>query len=218
MQEQTDIRVFIADDHEETVQKMSEFINAAAGMKVVGTAADGNAVCKYFEQGNNGVDVALIDIGMPEMNGLKAAGKIKSVCKSSLKIIIITGLDGVFFPAEAIRNHADGFVAKSRHKDEITDAIFRVNKGEIVILPDPNDPEQLTDIPNRLPELSPKERQVLCLVVDGFIAKEIADKVGISEAYAERIRNTVMHKLGAKNSAHLGTIAAKYGLCRERSV
>jgi|GEM_PF-359402 len=218
MQEQTDIRVFIADDHELTIQKLSEIINTTKGMKVVGTAADGNAVWQYFANGNHGVDVALIDIGMPEMNGLRATGLIKSICNDHLKIIVITGLDGVFFPAEAIRNRADGFVAKSRHKNEITDAIFRVHKGEIVLLPDQSDPEQLTEIPNRLPELSPKERQVLCLVVDGFSAKQIADKVGISEAYAERIRNTVMHKLGAKNSAHLGTIAAKYGLCNKHSV
>jgi len=218
MQEQTDIRVFVADDHEVTVQTLSEIINTTKGMKVVGTAADGNAVWQYFEKGNNGVDVALIDIGMPEMNGLRATALIKSACKDNLKVIIITGLDGVFFPAEAIRNHADGFVSKSRHKDEITDAIFRVAQGEIVILPDPDDPNQLPETTNRLPELLPKEKQVLCLVIDGFSAKQIADKVGISDVYAEKIRNTVMHKLGAKNSAHLGAIAEKYGLCRNNSV
>ncbi|MDO8366257.1 MAG: response regulator transcription factor [Saprospiraceae bacterium] len=214
MQEQTDIRVFIADDHEETVQKMSEFINASAGMKVVGTATDGNSVWKHFEQGNNGVDVALIDIGMPEMNGLKAAGKIKSVCKSSLKIIVITGLDGVFFPAEAIRNHADGFISKSRHKDEIIEAIRRVCNHEIVYLPDPEDSETPADILPRLPELTPNESRVLCLMVKGFTGKAIGDQVGISHAYAERIRNIVLHKFGAKSAAQLGAIAEKYGLCR----
>jgi len=177
MQEQTDIRVFVADDHEVTVQTLSEIINTTKGMKVVGTAADGNAVWNYFAKGSNGVDVALIDIGMPEMNGLRATGLIKSVCNDHFKVIVITGLDGVFFPAEAIRNHADGFVSKNRHKDEITDAIFRVAKGEIVILPDPDDPNQLIEMPNRLPELLPKESQVLCLVVEGFSAKQIADKV-----------------------------------------
>ena len=108
MQEQTDIKVFVADDHEVTVQTLSEIINTTKGMKVVGTADDGNAVWQFFEKGNNGVDVALIDIGMPEMNGLRATALIKSACKDNLKVIIITGLDGVFFPAEAIRNHADG--------------------------------------------------------------------------------------------------------------
>lgn len=218
MQEQTDIRVFIADDHEVTVQKLSEIINTTKGMTVVGSAADGNAVWQYFADGNHGVDVALIDIGMPNMNGLRAAGLIKSVCKDNLKVIVITGLDGVFFPAEAIRNRADGFVAKSRHKDEIADAIFRVSKGEIVILPDQEDESDMMEIPSRLPELLPKEKQVLCLVVKGFSSKQIGDMVGISDKYAERIRNTVMHKLGAKNSAHLGTIAGQLGLCRKGSI
>lgn len=214
MHDQADIRVFIADDHEVTVLKLSEFINAAPGMRVVGTAADGNAVWSYFEQGNNGVDVALIDIGMPEMNGLRAAEKIKSVCKGSLKVIIITGLDGVFFPAEAIRNHADGFIAKSRHKDEIIEAIRRVCQNEIVYLLDPEDADAQDDILPRLPELTPNEIRVLCLITKGFTGKEIGDQIGITHVYAERIRNIVLHKLGAKSAGQLGSIAQKYGLCR----
>ncbi|MFN0214110.1 MAG: response regulator [Saprospiraceae bacterium] len=218
MQDQTDIRVFIADDDELVIQNLSEIINTTKQMKVVGTAADGNAVWNYFAKGNNGVDVALIDIGMPEMNGLRATALIKNICNNQLKVIVITGLDGFFFPSEAIRNRADGFVAKSRHRDEIIDAIFRVNKGEIVILPEADDPDEPTEEPFRLPDITPKEKQVLCLAVEGLSSKLIADKIGISEAYAERIRNTVMHKLGAKNSVHLATIAAKYGLCNKRKI
>ncbi len=222
MQKQTDIRVFIADDHLVTIQQLSEFINAAAGMTVVGTASDGAEVWQFFANGNNGVDLAIIDIGMPEMNGLRATGLIKKACKQTLKVIVMTGLDGNFFPAEAIRNHADGFIAKSRRKAEFIDAIKRVHNGEVVILPELDDdaPElrEVSDAPpNSLPEngieFSPIEIRVLRHTVkDGLISKQIALEMKLGVPYVEKIRLNLMAKLGAKNAAQLGAKAQERGL------
>ncbi len=217
MQEQTEIRVFIADDHEVTLRNLSEIINAAPGMRVVDTVMDATAVEPYFRNGSNGIDIILMDIGMPEIDGLSLMLRIKNMCKGSLKVIMITGLRGVIFPSEALRNHADGFIAKSRHKDEIVDAIRRVHKGEMVILPDTDEEFPVEDFQGQIPDLtnlSDKTIRVICMVAKGFIIKEIADTLDISENYAERIKNIAMHKLGAKNSAHLGAIVEKYGLCR----
>lgn len=212
--EPTDIRVFIADDHEETIQKLSEFINAAPGMKVVGTAANGAALWEQFSAGSNGVDVALVDIGMPEMDGLTAVGKIKAICQDTIKVIVITGLHGRNYPAEAISKHADGFIAKSRRKDEIIDAILRVHKGEMVYLPDPDDPAQPTVMPERPPDLSPNEMRILCLILEGLTSIEIADRVKMGVPSVDKIRRVMLHKFGVKNAAQLGAIAEKYGLCR----
>lgn len=212
--EPTDIRVFIADDHEETIQKLSEFINATNGMKVVGNAANGAALWGYFSAGNNGVDVALVDIGMPEMDGLTAVGKIKSVCKDTVKVIVITGLHGRNYPAEAISKQADGFIAKNRRKDEIIEAIQRVHKGEMVYLPDPDDPAQPAVMPERPPDLSPNELRILCLVLEGLTSIEIADRVRMGVHSVDKIRYVMLHKFGVKNAAQLGAIAEKYGLCR----
>lgn len=217
MQEQTEIRVFIVDDHEVTLRYLSDIIHAAPDMKVAGTLMDAHAVEPYFRNGNHGVDIVLMDIGMPEIDGLSLMMRIKNLCKGTLRVIMITGLRGVIFPSEALRRHADGFVAKSRHKDEIIDAIRRVHKGEMVILPDTDSEFSTEDIPSQIPDLSnlsDKTVKVICMVAKGFIMKEIADKIDISEAYAERLKNIAMHKLGAKNAAHLGAIVEKYGLCR----
>jgi DNA-binding NarL/FixJ family response regulator len=214
MQEPTDIRVFIADDHSETVLKMSEFINAAEGMQVVGTAVDGNALWQYFSADHHAVDIALVDIGMPGMDGITAVGKIKRNMETPVKVIVITGLHGRNYPAEAISHHADGFIAKSRHKDEIIEAINRVHKGELVYLPDLDDPSQPTVMPERPPELTPVESRILCLVLEGQTSKEIAEEVTLSMPHVDKIRLNLMHKLGAKNAAQLGAVAEKYGLCR----
>lgn len=218
MQKQTDIRVFIADDHLVTIQQLSEFINAAPGMTVVGTASDGAEVWQFFANGNNGVDLAIIDIGMPEMNGLRATGLIKKACKQTLKVIVMTGLDGNFFPAEAIRNHADGFIAKSRRKAEFIDAIKRVHNGEVVILPElDDDMPELREAPDALPgnrlEFSPLEIRVLRHTVkDGLISKQIALEMRLGVPYVEKIRLNLMTKLGAKNAAQLGAKAQERGL------
>lgn len=214
MQEQTDIRVFIADDHPETIGMMSEFINAASGMKVVGTASDGRALLQYFATGNNGVDVALVDIDMPKMiGGLEVVRKIKNVCQEKLKVIVMTGLRGRDYPMDAIRNYADGFVTKYRHKDEFIDAIIKVSKGEMVFLLDPGDTAPAV-VSESLPELTPTELRIVCLMVNGFRNKEIADEIKLGEKNTEKIRGLVMKKLKVDTPAQLGALAEKHGLCR----
>jgi DNA-binding NarL/FixJ family response regulator len=220
MQEQTDIRVFIADDHPWTIRQMSEFIHATDGMQVIGTASNGQEVVQYFANGNNGVDVALIDIGMPKMNGLSVLEWIKKSCPQNLKVILITGLNGVIFPAEAIRNQADGFIAKSRRKGEILDAIKRVYKGEIVILPEldgmesMNPPDDLPEpAPGAHPGFSPLEIRIIRMAVkEGLTSKEIAIQTKFGAPYVDKIRLNLMAKLGAKNAAQLGAKALEQGL------
>jgi DNA-binding NarL/FixJ family response regulator len=221
MQEQTDIRVFIADDHPWTIRQMAEFIHATDGMRVVGTASNGQEVVQHFAHGNHGVDVALIDIGMPKMNGLSVLEWIKKSCPQNLKVILITGLNGVFFPAEAIQNHADGFIAKSRRKAEFIDAIKRVYRGEIVILPELEDGMESMDTRDDLPEpdpeahpgFSPLEIRIIRMAVkEGMTSKEIAVRTKLGAPYVDKIRLNLMAKLGAKNAAQLGAKALEQGL------
>ncbi len=183
-------------------------------MKVVGTASDGRALLQYFATGNNGVDVALVDIDMPKMiGGLEVVRKIKNVCQEKLKVIVMTGLRGRDYPMDAIRNYADGFVTKYRHKDEFIDAIIKVSKGEMVFLLDPGDTAPAV-VSESLPELTPTELRIVCLMVNGFRNKEIADEIKLGEKNTEKIRGLVMKKLKVDTPAQLGALAEKHGLCR----
>lgn len=213
----TEIKVFIADEQKEILEQLSEFINAAPDMKVAGTASDGGALFNYFQHGNNGVQVALVDIGMPVMDGLTAVGKIKEICKDTLKIIVITGLSGRDYPTEAVSRQADGFIAKCNGKETILDGIRKVLQGSFVYLRDPNDVAHPTEPPQPLPNLIPIELRVLQGLAKGQISKEMADEFNLGISNVERIRRIIMSKLHAENPVMLGIIAEKYGLI-QRSV
>lgn len=207
------IRVFIADDHEIVIKGLSEFINAAPGMKIIGIARDGEELLKSLELHHSETDVVLVDIGMEKMDGLTAAAKIKDAYKD-IKVLIITGLRGRNYAAESIRNNADGFVSKSRSHKEIIDAIRRVHSGDMVILPDPSDPVRPIEAPKKLPELSPAEQRILCMIVDGKVGNEIAKIMKMSLPNVEKYRRNIAAKLEANNTASMVRIAVEYGLCR----
>lgn len=208
----TNIRVFIADDHEIVIKGLREFIDATPGMEVVGTAGSGEELLKYLEQHHNGIDVALVDVSMDKMDGLIATARIKEAYKN-IKVLVITGMRGRNYAAKSIQSNADGFASKSRNHKEIIDAIQQLMQGKQVFLPDPNDPAQPEEEPKKLPPLSPTEKRVLCMIVNGMSSKEIGDEVNMSVPNVEKHRRNVMHKLEAKNTADMVRIAMEYGLC-----
>ena len=215
MQAPTKINVFIADEQKELVEQLQQLINGAPDMQVVATASNGGDLVKYFQSGKNGVDVALVDIGMPVMDGLTATAKIKKAYSKDLKVIIMTGLNGRDYPSEAVNKDADGFVAKFHSLETIVDAIRKVNQGtDFLYLPDPTDLAQPPETPKRLPGLIPIELRVLCMLVKGAKSKDIADLLDQTVYNVDRVRRIVMHKLGAENPVMLGAIAEKHGLCR----
>lgn len=208
-----DIRVFIADDHDVVIKGLSEFINAAPGMRVIGTARDGEDLLEKLKQHHSETDVVLVDIGMEKLDGLTATAKIKEAYPH-LKVFVITGLRGRNFAAESIKNNADGFVSKNRSHKEIIDAIRRVHAGEMVMLPDPHDSAQPAETPKKLPELSHTERRILCMIVDGKTGNEIVEIMKMSLPNVEKYRRNIAAKLDANNTASMVRIAMEYGLCR----
>ena len=85
MQAQTKIAVLVADEQKELVDQLTALINATQDMYVIEAVLNGTDLVSYFKTGKNGVDVALVDIGMPGMDGLTATAKIKEVCGDQLK-------------------------------------------------------------------------------------------------------------------------------------
>ena len=212
----TDIRVFIADEQIEVLNHLTDLVNAAGDMRVVGVAKDGGALYDYFKSGQNGVDVALVDIGMPVMDGLTAVTKIKAICKDSLKMIVITGLSGRDYASESVGRHADGFITKYRQPFEILEAIREVyHHSTFVYKPDLSDPSHPTEAPEAPPQLIPIEQRILCMLTQGAISKEISEATNLTVYNVDRIRRLVMIKLEAQNPTMLGVIAERFGICKE---
>lgn len=127
------VRILIAEDHEEARKTLVRLIGLQDGMEVVGQAANGvEAVkkAKILEP-----DVMLVDIRMPEMDGIEAITVLRSI-KPDLKIIVLSAHEDETYVAEAIKHGADAYILKGLSMDTIVEAIREVIKGKIILSPD----------------------------------------------------------------------------------
>jgi DNA-binding NarL/FixJ family response regulator len=204
-------RIVLADDHvlvREGVKSLLE----RAGFQVVGEAENGQdlvSVAKELQP-----DVAVVDIGMPLMNGLIAAHELKRVC-AKLKTILLTRHDEDQYIIEALRARVRGYVLKSQAATDLVHAIQQVCRGQVYLSPGisravvdayltkssvPDDP------------LSAREHEVLQLVAEGKSTKDVASLLGISVKTAESHRSRLMQKLDIHETASLVRYAVRKGL------
>ena len=208
-----EIRVFIADDDERLVKDLTEHINSmSTGIRVTGSVSDGQALWDQAGSLDQIADVVVTDIGMPKMDGLRVVGEIKKLHGDKIKVLVITGLYGRNYPAESIRRHADGFVAKIRGMADIVQAIQDLCNGKTVYMPDPNDPAQPPQAPLPPPVFTPIEKRVLDMIIEGMAAKEIAAKLNKSQPLVEKYWRNIAVKFGTNKVAVIVRLAVEYGL------
>ena len=204
-------RIVIADDHL-IVREGLRILLEQAGFELVGEALDGVTALKLC--GEFQPDVAVLDLGMPLLNGADCAREIRRVSPKTATIVL-TMYDEDRYLSETIRAGAAGYVLKSAPADELLDAIDAVLRGEIYVLGETLTRDALRETlerksPNDL--LTSRERQVLNLVVVGRATKEIACDLGISVKTAESHRMRIMKKLNTHNTAGLVRYAIRVGL------
>jgi two-component system, NarL family, response regulator NreC len=204
-------RIVIADDHL-IVREGLRVLLEQAGFELVGEALDGVTALRLC--GELQPDVAVLDLGMPLLNGADCAREIRRVSPKTATIVL-TMYDDDRYLTETIRAGAMGYVLKSAPADELLEAIDAVLSGDVYVLGETLTREALRDTlerksPNDL--LTTRERQVLNLVVAGRATKEIASDLGISIKTAESHRVRIMKKLNTHNTAGLVRYAIRVGL------
>jgi two-component system response regulator NreC len=204
-------RIVIADDHL-IVREGLRVLLEQAGFELVGEALDGMTALRLC--GELQPDVAVLDLGMPLLNGADCAREIRRVSPKTATIVL-TMYDDDRYLTETIRAGAMGYVLKSAPADELLEAIDVVLSGDVYVLGETLTREALRDTlerksPNDL--LTTRERQVLNLVVAGRATKEIASDLGISIKTAESHRVRIMKKLNTHNTAGLVRYAIRVGL------
>jgi len=204
-------RIVIADDHL-LVREGLRVLLEQAGFELVGEALDGVTALRLC--GELQPDVAVLDLGMPLLNGADCAREIRRVSPKTATIVL-TMYDDDRYLTETIRAGAMGYVLKSAPADELLEAIDVVLSGDVYVLGETLTREALRDTlerksPNDL--LTTRERQVLNLVVAGRATKEIASDLGISIKTAESHRVRIMKKLNTHNTAGLVRYAIRVGL------
>lgn len=209
------IRILLADDHTIVRQGFKALLESFPRFTVVAEASDGIEAVDRIEETHP--DIALMDIMMPNLNGLEAT---KTVTRRNLKakIIILSMHANSSYAVRALKNGAQGYVLKDANQDEIVQAIDTVMQGGRFISPQISnevlsaliETDQNSD--DMLEQLTPRERQVLQMIAEGNSNKEIADKLVLSVRTIETHRSNLMIKLKIGSQAKLVHFAIQSGL------
>jgi DNA-binding NarL/FixJ family response regulator len=204
-------RVLLAEDHVILRQSLRLLLERE-GLKVSGEASDGREAVRLAQE--LCPDVAVLDIGMPLLNGLDAAREVGKVSPGT-KTILLTMHTEDNYVLEALRAGIKGYVVKSQAAADLIQAISEVSRGRVYLSPSISQvvvQAYLTQSELPPDPLTAREREVLQLIAEGKTTKEIASLLGISVKTAESHRTRLMEKLGIHETASLVRYAMRRGL------
>jgi DNA-binding NarL/FixJ family response regulator len=213
------IRVLLADDHNLVRAGMRSLLQNIREVEVVAEAENGRQVRALVKA--HQPDVVLMDIAMPELNGLDATAQlIKEFPK--LRVIILSMHSTKGYVLQALRAGASGYLLKGAATPELALAIQAVARGETylsssvskyVVEAFKGGELHTTETPNRVETaLTPRQREVLQLIAEGSSTKEIAEKLNISVKTAKTHRSELMRRLDLHDVASLVRYAMQIGL------
>jgi DNA-binding NarL/FixJ family response regulator len=214
-------RVIIADDHELARAGLRSMLAGEPGIEVVGEAVNGREalnLCRRLEP-----ELALLDMRMPEMDGLAATRAIKKACPTT-SVIIVTMHENPDYLFEALKAGAAGYLLKDVSQREVVAAVQRVLRGEALL-----NPELATQLLRRLagetpsgtgraPErLTPREHEVLRLLAQGQTNREIAKALVVSVGTVKVHVEHIIAKLGVSDRTQAAVRAVELGLLGSRA-
>jgi DNA-binding NarL/FixJ family response regulator len=204
--EQDKIKILVVDDHFVVRMGVSTLLNAQDDMTVVGEAANGNQGVELFRKYRP--DVTLMDLRMPEMNGVAAIAAIRNEYPDA-RIIVLSTYDGDEDIYRAFQAGARAYLLKDMHHDELVNAIRAVHQGQRFI-----PPVIANRLAERMPrsELTARELEVLKLIVKGMSNKEIASALSITEGTVKIHVNNLLGKLGVSDRTKAATTALQRGI------
>lgn len=214
-------RLVIADDHEMIRAGLRNMLTGQRGLEVVGEATNGLealALCRRLQP-----DLALIDVRMPELDGLAACRAIKQECPAT-SVILFTIHENLDYFLQGLKAGAAGYLFKDVTQRELINAIWQVLHGESIL-----DRELMTRLFQRLAgepsgdiefppvRLSPREREVLELLVQGKTNREIADNLTLSVSTVKIHVEHILAKLGVSDRTQAAVRAIELGLIHTTS-
>jgi two-component system, NarL family, response regulator len=206
MSQATTIRVLIADDHAIFRQGLATIISRDPDMRVIAQAENGQQAIALFQE--HQPDVTLMDLRMPEVEGVAAIGAIRATAKSA-RIIVLTTYDSDEDIYRGLQAGARGYLLKETEPDELLNAIRTVHRGQQYIPPDVG-----AKLAQRLsnPELSERELAVLRSMAQGMSNAEIATALSIGEGTVKSHVNRILNKLDVSDRTQAVIVAVKRGI------
>lgn len=198
------IRIMVVDDHQLLIDGIKSALADSGRIRVVAEAHNGKAALELLEKVQ--VDVVLMDINMPVMDGLECT-QIITKTFPEIRVIAISQYPEKRFIKNMLKNGASGYLLKDTGKEELGNAILKVSEGGTYLN------ERLSQTINfqaakpdynlLFPELTPRQKEILKLIIEEYSSQEIGDKLNLSFHTVETHRANLMLKAGARNTAGL---------------
>jgi DNA-binding NarL/FixJ family response regulator len=203
------IRVVVADDHRVVRVGLEQLLSTFDDVEAVGLAAGGEeavALCRELEP-----DVLLLDLSMPDMDGIEVTGRLRTTTPGT-RVVVFTSFSDRERIVRALDAGAIGYLLKDAEPEEIHAAIRAAARGESPLAPRAA-AELLADRRARpaTVELTPREREVLGLVVDGLANKQIARRLGISEKTVKGHLTNLFQRIGVADRTQAALWAERTG-------
>lgn len=211
----TPIRVLLADDHTLVRAGLRGLLQGIQGVEVIGEAEDGHEAVRLA--GELRPDIALLDIGMPGLNGLEAATQLLRA-DPRVRVLILSMHNAEEYVLRALRAGCAGYLLKRSAVSELEIAVRAVARGESYLSPAVSK-QVVEEYVGRtggqadpLDALTPRQREILQLVAEGHTSKEIADHLRLSFKTIEAHRAQIMERLGVGDVTALVRFAVRVGL------
>lgn len=205
-------KILLADDHTIVRQGLKLIISSHAELQVIGEAANGREVLELAEKLKP--DVILMDVAMPELNGIEATRRLHEVSPRTKVLVLSMHKEGVYV-REILKAGARGYILKDAIDTELISAIQSVARGDGYISPAVSGTllsDYRQNITNPLDLLSSREREVLQLIAEGKTNKEVATRLNLSVYTVDSHRGKIMEKLNLHSTGELVRFAVKQGL------
>ncbi len=211
------IRIFLADDHAIIRDGLRSLLEAEGDIKIVGDAANGREAVRLVAELQP--DIVVLDIAMPELNGIEAARQIRETCPSA-QIIMLSMYSSAEHVFRALQAGARGYLLKESGGTDVVQAVRAVLTGRRYLsqeisegmIDDYISQREIAEAESPLARLSPREREILQLVVEGKSSAEIGEVLFLSPKTVGTYRSRLMQKLGVNDLPGLIKFAIRYGL------
>ncbi len=199
------IKILLADDHLMIRDGIKLMLKKSLGMEIVAEASNGAEVISYLEKYASKIDIVLMDINMPEMNGIEATQIITDKFKPVKVLVLTMHAEGTYI-TNMLKAGALGYVLKESGTDELITAIKTVANGQKYYTNEVSVTlinSLMSDDKPKDSQLSERELEVLAHIATGETNKKIGDKLCISGRTVETHRRNILEKLAVKNTAEM---------------
>ena len=206
------IKVLLADDHRLVREGFQSILEREPDIEVIATCGDGRAATQLAESLHP--DVVVMDIGMPELNGMEATRQIVATIPNT-RVVVLSVFSDKRYVLAALRAGASGYVLKVGAQDDLLRAVRAVAEGKHYLSPEITGvviDERTVEVGSAETVLGAREREVLQLLAEGKTSPQIAQALHVSVKTIETHRRNIMEKLGIHNVAELTKYAVREGI------